>query len=414
MVRPERRTRADVVAAAVITIVVVVAGVVIWWTSDARATSSRPAAEPAPIPATARAVPAALTELWSAASPATAAPVVVSGIVVTGDGRAVHGRDPATGDTRWSYARRAESCAVSWVYHYAVAVYPDGRGCGQVSAIDAGTGRRGPSRTSYADKQVTVSSDGTTVLSAGRSRLELWRSDLVRVLSYGEIDAPVKPSAQRVGTGCALLSAAASSAAVSVLEACPAQDREPDKTQVRLTLLRPAKDEDEPEARYVPQPAITAGSGARVLAVTENGTGTRTAVYLPSPRPRVEVVDEAGATVASTLLPGAASPAGAVAKSEDLLTWWTGNAVLVFGAASLTYRYTIPAAESVTPLGPAAMMAGRLLVPTSAGIGVHNAATGEFERTIAVSRPPGLATVFPRVCGTTVLEQRGDTLVALG
>ncbi|HEU4361995.1 MAG TPA: hypothetical protein VFR27_10855 [Mycobacterium sp.] len=410
MVRPERRTRGDLVAAAAIAIVVIVAGVLIWWTSDARAASSRPAVQSAPSPAAARAVPQAVTQLWSAASPATAGPVVIFGVVVTGDGRAVHGRDPVTGESRWSYARGIDLCAVSWVYRYAVAVYPDSRGCGQVSAIDAGTGRRGPARSSYADRHVDVTSDGTTVLSAGASRLELWRSDLVRVLSYGEIDARVKPSAQGVGSGCVLLSAAAGSSAVSVLESCPAEGPESEKEQgkVRLALLRAGKDEDEPEVRYVPESEIAAESGARVLAVS----GTRTAVYLPSPKPRVEVIDETGAVVASTLLPAPVARTGSVSKPGDLVTWWTGETVLVFDAANLTYRYSIPATDA--PLGPAAIMADRLLIPVRAGIGVYDPVTGAHQRTIPVERAPGETAVIPAVSGATVLEQRGDTLVALG
>ena len=47
------------------------------------------------------------------------------------------------------------------------------------------------------------------------------------------------------------------------------------------------------------EPGIGADSGARVLTVSE----TSTAVYLPAPQPRVDVIDETGATVASTLLP---------------------------------------------------------------------------------------------------------------
>ncbi len=244
------------VAAAAIVGVVAVVAALIWWTSDARATSSRPAAVPIPAPSTAREVPASVKQLWTAPSAATSLPVVVAGAVVTGDGQSVQGRDPASGDVRWSYSRNRRLCAVSWVYRYAVAVYPDDRGCGQVSTIDASTGRRGPARSSYADKQVDVSSDGTTVLSAGKTRLELWRSDMVRMLSYGEIDARVKPSSQGLHTGCTLTSAAASSSAVSVLEACPKQ------ADLRLTLLRPSKEEDEPEQRYVPEPGIGAGSGA--------------------------------------------------------------------------------------------------------------------------------------------------------
>ena len=50
MVKPERRTRADLLAAAAIAVVVAVVAALIWWTSDARATISRPAASPVPDP----------------------------------------------------------------------------------------------------------------------------------------------------------------------------------------------------------------------------------------------------------------------------------------------------------------------------------------------------------------------------
>ncbi len=404
MVKPERRTKGDLVAAAAITVVVAVAAALIWWTSDARATDSRPAAVSVSNPTPARQVPTALRQLWTAASPATTRPVVVGGTVVTGDGHQVSGRDPATGEARWSYARDGDLCAVSWVYRYAVAVYPDDRGCGQVTTIDGSTGQRGPARSSYADGHVDVSSDGTTVLSAGSTRLELWRSDMVRMLSYGEIDARVKPSSRGLHSGCRLSSAAASSSAVAVLEACSNQ---PD---LRLVLLRPGKEEDEPEQREVAEPGIGANSGARVVAVAE----TRTAVYLPSPQPRVEVVDETGATVASTLLPKPPSGAAAVSAPGGLITWWTGDSVLVFDASTLSYRYTIAAAGPAVPLGPGTMMAGRLLVPVTDGIGVYDPLSGTNERYIPVSRPPETGPVITAVSGSQVIEQRGDSAVALG
>src|SRR5689334_6742846 len=115
MVRPERRTKGDVLAAAAIAVVVAAVASLIWWTSDARATISRPAAVPAPNPNPARQVPGTLRELWTAASPATTAPVAVGGTVITGDGRRVDGRDPGSGQSRWSYERGSDLCGVSWV-----------------------------------------------------------------------------------------------------------------------------------------------------------------------------------------------------------------------------------------------------------------------------------------------------------
>jgi len=394
-------------AAAAIAVVVAATASLIWWTSDARATVSRPAGVPAPTPTPAREVPAALKQLWTAASPATTAPVVVSGTVATGDGRRVDGRDPGTGQVRWSYARDSDLCGVSWIYHLAVAVYKDDRGCGQVSTLDGTTGRRGPARSGYADPRVRLSSDGTTVLSAGVTRLELWRSDMVRMLAYGETDARVKPSARGLHSGCRLVSAAASSSAVSVLESCANQ------ADLRLVLLRPGKEDDEPQQHVVAEPGIGANSGAVVLAVWENNT----AVYLPGSsgaQPRVDVVDDTGTTVSSTLLPKPPSTLAAVSQAGSLVTWWTGDSLMVFDASSLTLRYTIAAGETTAPLGPGVMMAGRLLVPVTGAIGVYDPVSGANERYIPVNRAPSGSAVVPAVSGSRVFEQRGDTVVALG
>lgn len=390
------------VAVAIVAVITVAAGL-IWWTSDARATISRPAATPVPALKSARDVPTTLRELWTAASPATVQPVVAGGSVVTGAGREVDGRDPATGAVLWSYSRDLDLCGVTSVYQYAVAVYPDARGCGQVTTIDGKTGKRGPTRTAFADPEVRLSTDGTTVLSAGDSRLEQWRSDMVRMNSYGALDARIKPDvpAQPV---CRLVSAAASPSAVSVIESCPQQPEE------RLTLLRPDKEEDQPLTKHVTLPGVPADSDAQVIAVSD----TSTAVYLPTPKPTVNVIDETGTTVSSTLLSKPASPDAIMARAGDLITWWTGNSVMVFNANELRYQYTVAAVGAQAPVGPATMLAGRLLVPVTTGYDVFNPDTGAGESHIPLSRPAANDPVVPAVAGTTLLEQRGGTLVALG
>jgi hypothetical protein len=403
MVKPERRTRGDLLVAAAIVAVIVVTAGLIWWTSDARATVSRPAAKPVPALKSAQDVPATLRELWTAPSPATTEPVLAGGSVVTGAGRAVDGRDPATGDVLWSYARDLDLCGVTSVYSYAVAVYPDARGCGQVSTIDGRTGRRGPTRSAYADPEVRLSTDGTTVLSAGDSRLEQWRSDMVRMNSYGALDARIKPDVPAQPL-CRLVSAAASPSAISVIESCPQQ---PDE---RLTLLRPDKEEDQPLVKHVALPGVPADRDAQVIAVSE----TTTAVYLPTPKPTVNVIDETGTTVSSTLLPKPASLAATTSRAGDLVTWWTGDSVLVFESNGLHYKYTVSAVSGQAPVGPATMLAGKLLVPVTTGYDVFDAATGKGESHIQLNRPASPDPVVPAVAGTTLLEQRGGTLVALG
>ncbi len=97
----------------------------------------------------------------------------------------------------------------------------------------------------------------------------------------------------------------------------------------------------------MPEPGIGVDSGARVLTVAE----TRTAVYLPVPQPRVEVVDETGTIVSSTLLPRPPSSPNVVTRPGNLITWWTGDTVMVFDAANLTYRYSIAPCRPVRPGG---------------------------------------------------------------
>ena len=177
------------------------------------------------------------------------------------------------------------------------------------------------------------------------------------------------------------MSAQASSTAVSVLEACPSQ------ADLRLTLLKPADEEDTPNLKYVPQPGVRDDSGARVVAVSD----TTTAVYTPTPNPTVNIVDETGTTVASTLVAKPPSPDATMSRAGDLITWWTGDSLMVFSANGLRYRYTVsPAGDNMT-LGRGTMMAGRLLVPVTGGYDVFDPATGTGVEHIPLQRPPKMA-----------------------
>jgi hypothetical protein len=226
---------------------------------------------------------------------------------------------------------------------------------------------------------------------------------MVRMNSYGALDARIKPNVPAQPL-CRLMSAAASTSAVSVIESCPQQ---PDE---RLTLLRPDKEEDQPLTKHVALPGVPAGSDAQVIAVSD----TTTAVYLPTPKPTVNVVDENGTTIASTLLAKPAAPNATMSRAGDLITWWTGDSVMVFDANGLRYRYTVSPVGGQAPVGPATMLAGKLLVPVTTGYDVFNAQTGAGQSHIPLSRPPGPGPVVPAVAGSTLLEQRGGTLVALG
>ncbi|GAA4473339.1 hypothetical protein GCM10023094_06850 [Rhodococcus olei] len=409
MLAPERRTRADVLAACAIAVAVLVAAGVIWLTGDARSTESVTATHPATPAESATAVPDTLTEAWRADSDASRAPVSAGGAAVTANDDTVTGRDPRTGEALWTYRRDRALCGVIGAWNTAVAVYPDDRGCGQVTQLDGSTGVRKAQRSSDADNPVTLSEDGTYLTSLGDTRMELWRSDLVRTLEFGRVDAPVNPGAQP-RTGCTLLSSASSSSRVSVLESCP------DEAAVRLSVLNPAPKDNSAPQEYgsrVLDEAGRAGSGARVLAVS----GERTAVYVPATRtsgPVVAVFDGTANEVARHPAPADVAPTTVVTRAGSFLSWWTGSRVISLRTTDFTPGWSIDGA-----LGPGTPMAGQFLVPVDGGVVVVDPATGAEVRRIAVDRS-GTATpaaggrpVTSVALGSVLLEQRGDELVAL-
>ena len=88
--------------------------------------------------------------------------------------------------------------------------------------------------------------------------------------------------------------------------------------------------------------------------------------------------------------------------------------MLVFSSSGMQYRYTVGPVGSHVPVGPATMMAGRLIIPVSDGIGVYDPTTGVNERLIPLRREASKSAVVPGVAGSVLLEQRGGTLAALG
>ncbi|MFC4602472.1 hypothetical protein [Rhodococcus kronopolitis] len=404
MLAPERRSRVDLLAAVAIALVVLLTAGVIWLRSDARGTTSVTATTPATPAESALSVPESLSEAWRAGSGATTAPITVGGAVVTADEGTVTGHDPVTGDEIWHYRRDMPLCGAIGAWNTAVAVYRDRSGCGQVTQLDGSTGSRQAQRNSDADDVVELSEDGTYATSRGSTRMELWRSDLVRTLEYGRVDAPVNPKAQP-RTDCALRSSGSSSSRLAVVERCS------DEPADRLSVQNPApKDNTEPE-EYGTTVLPDAGDGVRVIAVS----GDRTALYLP-PAPggqaRIGVYDGSGVLEDQYPVSGDVSPAATATKAGSLFLWWTGSRVTALRTTDFTPAWSFDGA-----LGPGTVMAGEILVPVADGVAVLDQTSGAQTRLIPVHRdiaaPDAGAPVVPSVLGTMVLEQRGDELVAL-
>ncbi|NKY30420.1 Rv3212 family protein [Nocardia gamkensis] len=407
MLAPERRTRADIISAVAIAVLVVIAGALVWVRGDAHGTESVTASSTVPTPAAADQLPAALRELWHAPDGASARALVSGGVAVTGDGDTVTGRDPRTGDQLWKYRRDLPLCGLEGQYGMVIAVYRDERGCSQATMLAGDSGARRTARSSYMDRDLRLSVDGTYLLAQGPQRLEMWRSDLVRTVEYGFVDAPVNVKTQP-RRGCTLLSSGSSPSRLAVLERCPADPAE------RLTVLNPAPNDNTVPEEYGSH--VLTGPGAdsaeaRVIAVSDS----RIVLYFPgatagaeSLPPRLAVYDGNGNPIVVHQLSAPLSQTSTTTRIGSAYLVFTGNSVIALNGSTFDPLWTAGAA-----LGAPALMAGKLLLPTAGALAVLDPATGAEAGRIPVERPGyGGGPISLTVIGTTVLELREGELHA--
>lgn len=401
MLRAERRRRGDKIAAGALVVLALLGVGLAWRFSDAAATTSVTGPGGATVPPAPSSLPASLSQAWRAPSAATPTPVVVGPTVVSADGSEVIGRDPVTGEQRWSYTRNLPLCTVGSGFNRTLAAYRHGSYCSEVTSLNAETGARGPQRNPDLGLGARLLDSGSAVLAASPDYLEVWRSDLVRTLEYGNVPTPEQPGRQP-RAGCRFGSVAMVIGRLGVLERCPGDAAD------RLTVLRSdSKEADQPEQEFS---IVLPEKGARLVAVSTD----REAVLLPNPA-RLQVFDAAGVPLASypLELPTADlagdPPGGQVAVSTDAqrVYWWTGSQTIALDRSDLRPVWTVPGT-----LGPGTTFAGSLLLPVPGGLAVIDE-RGTAGRTVPVDRggytgPVGLASLGP-----VLLEQRGSELVAL-
>ncbi|MEU5235202.1 hypothetical protein AB0G82_39135, partial [Streptomyces anulatus] len=323
--------------------------------------------------------------------------------VVTGDGGKVEGRDPLTGDVRWSYERDLPLCVVSTGWGRAMALYSKGTNCSELTSLDGVTGERRAQRNGDAEPGTALLNEGSHLITTGSKFVEVYRrDDLVRSLEYGALRAIVNPNKQpRVG--CTYGSVAVTSGRFAMIERCP------DDASDRVTILKPNPDKsDEPKVFGSP---LTGAKNAQVVAVTEK----LVAVAVPSPS-RLLIFDaETGNQVGEAPLdiPEAdfADPPNHVARVFTTKTnafWFSGSRTVALSLETLTPLWTAEGA-----LGAGTTLAGRAVIPVKEGLRVYEQATGAVVGTIKLNREGHTGPVQLATAGPVVLEQRGETLVAL-
>ena len=401
VVRPERRTKADLAAVALILVATLVGVFLLWRGSDVRATVSQPAERPAvalPAPAV---VPPTLSEAWRAPSPATPKPVVAGPVAVTAQGNEVLGRDPATGAVLWRYARDIPLCTVGAEWDRAIAVYRKSHNCSEVTSVEGGSGKRGPQRDSDAEFGTQLLSDGTHVTTTGSKIIETWRSDLVRTEQYGVPEAVKNAGNNLRRPDCHYSSVAVGDERVGVIEKCPRE------TSDRITVIKAKPKDDEKPAEIMT--TLSGSSHAEVVAVTKSWVAvvlrdtSELVIYQPSGS-----MDSRFPVRAPLPAPGEFGIERTTTTSQDMTFWHTGVDTVALDGKTLRPLWTIP-----DTLGSGLQFGGRLLIPVADGLAVHDPKTGARERVIPVDRQGYRGPVDLRSAGGVILEQRGDTVVAL-
>ncbi|MBM7772107.1 hypothetical protein JOD54_002311 [Actinokineospora baliensis] len=428
-------TKRDWALLGLVLISLVAAGVVVWQTSDFAATESEPGTGTYKALQPPEVFPPSLGEAWRVNSPATWQPVFATPLpdqstppaastVVTGDGGVVSGRDPETGEVRWTYGRDLPLCGLTSAWNKIVTVYrTDGNllpakdprssgGCSEVTSLDPTTGVRdnqnngesnGGQRNWDAEPDAKFLFDGQDYLTAtGAKLLVSIRSDLVKTQEYGAVPAKVNPGRQP-RTGCEYHSVLAAAGKVAVVESCP------DESSDRLTVLRAAPAEWEKPEEVTSQ--VLDGRGAQVVAMN-NGL---TAIALPNPG-RLVIYNEQGQRTGNfdidlgpdDLTTDAPGRSPLVTTATGAYYWYTGSRTIVLSATELRPLWTIP-----DTLGPGVVFAGRALVPVPDGLAVLSQADGARIGTIPVNREGYRGPVTLGAVGPMVLEQRGPVLVAL-
>ena len=421
MSRPQKavpvlqRSRRDWWATGAITAVCAVAVAGAFFTSNIRATSLE-ATNPPGKDATVEqleTIPTGFVEdaRFNAPGVGNTRPVVAGGLVISVEGSTLVASYP-DGAEAWRYTRDdAPLCSLGTAWGSVVATYRTGVGCGDVVSLNAKTGKYDSTRSAVSADDVSPVSSNDRVGTVAPERLELWRSDMVRTIEYGDIEAVQEPDTQP-HEECTITSALTRTSLLALTETCPVEgdDTHGNDTQdwIRFMDTTP-EDSREPEIdgeRKIP-------AGSRLVSVGQEAA----AVYAPeaSGGTLIAINQESEETKRSKI-PGAPAlnddPSGVFTPvTADLphhMSWFDGERLHLFIPSSQAHARAIP-----DVIGTGVAVEDKLVVPTKDGLTVVNWFNAETERDIPLDRGDYTGPVTLSVAGDHIIEKRGDQLVSL-
>lgn len=329
-------------------------------------------------------------------------PLVAAGLVITNDTRTVRATNQ-DGSEAWSYSRKNDDiCSLGTAWNKVVVTYRTGVGCGDVVSIDAATGQYANTRSAINSEDVVSVTSNDRIGTVSTDRIDLWRSDLVRTVEYGDVEAP-QESDMQPNADCTISSALTRTENVALTESCPNESG----TWMRLMKATP-EDSRKPEITTNVQ---LPEDGARLVAIGQEAA----TAYVPGPTPALRSFDKTGTETATrtvaespAVTEGTTPFAPATADLPHHMTWFDGTRLYLFTPTELKVDRVFEDA-----IGTPVAVGERMLMPTKEGIAVVDWTTGETERTIPVDRGGYSGPVYLAMAGTTIVESRGAQTVVL-
>ncbi|WP_342319183.1 hypothetical protein [Corynebacterium mayonis] len=398
MTRPLRRTRGDMVATGVITALSAVLVATAYFTAPIRASHLSPAEHEIAAAQQIDVAPTVVEERFTLADASPRQrPLVAEGLIITWADKTLTATTPS-GETAWTYQRDLDLCALDQAWGKVVATYRGPAGCGDVVAIDALSGTYAKTRSAVAPDQVVGISSNDRIGYFSAQRTEVWRSDLVRTVEYGHVEAPQEDNMQP--NECRQTSALTRTDLLSVTEDCD------NGTFLRLQKATP-EDSRKPELHSsvdIPAGAYLVATGQEAAAIYDPATSTITAY------------SENGTETASSPVPpldGAHMVDGSlrVLITADLphhMTYFEGGTLVLLEPETLKVTTIL---EEVSGSGFA--VENRLIHALPEGLAVVDWDTGVVERIIPVDRGDYTGEVHVDAAGMGIVEKRGDKVVYL-
>lgn len=419
------RMRRNRIASALIIVAVVLIIGWTWWASPARkvdrsesvATTTGSTMGQSPAAGDPAALPRALNPVWSTATSSSTnphltspAPLVLGTSLIVAEDRGVRAVSLNDGTERWHYRRDIPLCALSGSDGLVYATFRGPTGCGETVALKPSSGEYAATRRSMASDNPTALRSNSYAGVYNSDFLELWRSDLVRVVEYGQIPATPEPNLQP-HADCSIVSAQTRVELLAVINDCDGRGRlvmqdanpkESRKPEVKSDIdLGPVTSDMQLIA--IGQKSAAVLSDNRVRVYREDGTQlSDIALHDTSLRP--------------TLPESPASDAPHAAFTADLphhMTWWSPRGLMGFRPSTLEPAFEFPEAT-----GTPAPWGEHILMPVADGIAVINAQTREIIGTLPLSNETQLTNsdaslpIRLAVVGDTLLVQREGTVEA--